>query len=199
MNGGVSDLTTRSHGRLKRRWVLATIGALVATIIPAVVVYACIGVVGLSTSPTSVQPGGSVTVTGKDFAPGVPVDLHLDSATGPVIFTVPAFKTDSMESTFSVTVPIPSSVSVGAHVLVATQAERDMNSGNPARAALYVGVPAAGVQAATTRPAMAIVDNGPGVGGLTLIALAATAFGLVVFAVLGVLSSRRRPEATAGA
>ncbi|MBV8528916.1 MAG: hypothetical protein JOZ75_11410 [Candidatus Dormibacteraeota bacterium] len=187
----MSGQTTCARGGRRRLWPLALTGAVAAALLPVAAVYACIGVVGLSTSPTSVQPGGSVTVNGKDFAPEVPIELHLDSLSAPVFFTIPAFKGDSMTSTFSVTVPIPSTVSTGRHVIIASQTERDMNSGNPARAVLYVGTPAANQPAVSSRPATASVDNGPGIGGLALIALAAAAFGLFVFALIGVMAGRR--------
>ena len=177
----------------------AAMGAIAAAMVPAAIAYACIGVVGLSTSPSVVQPGGTVTVTGKDFVNDKPVVLHLDSADGPVIYTVPNSIGDVMTSNFSVTFQLPSSVSTGAHVLVATQDEHDMNGGNPARAALYVGITPGNTNPAA-RPATAIIDNGPGIGGLTLIALAAMAFALVLFIVFAALAGRRQlPSGTAGA
>lgn len=187
------------HGR--RSAALAAVVAVVAAIVPAVVVYACIGVVSLEATPTTAQPGGSVTLSGKDFAPGSPILVHLDSADGPVIFTVPSFQGDSMTSHFSVTMPIPSNVAVGAHVLVATQAEHDMNGGTPARAVLYVGTAAGPQPAPPARPATAAVDDGPGIGGLALIALAAAAFTGLVFALAAVMAGRRSgpTEASAGA
>ncbi|HEX6539329.1 MAG TPA: hypothetical protein VF155_09135, partial [Candidatus Dormibacteraeota bacterium] len=118
---------------------MAAAVASAAAAVPAVVAYACIGVVSLEANPTTVQPGGSVTLSGKDFVPDVPILVHLDSVNGPVIFTVPSSQGDVMTSHFSITMPVPSSVANGAHVLVATQDEHDMNGGNPARAVLYVG------------------------------------------------------------
>ena len=167
--------------------------------VPAAIAYACIGVVGLSTSPSVVQPGGTVTVTGKDFVNDKPVVLHLDTVDGPVIYTVPRSTGDVMTSNFSVTFQLPSSVSNGSHVLVATQDEHDMNGGNPARAALYVGTTPGNTNPAA-RPATAIIDNGPGIGGLTLIALAAMGFALLLFIVFAALAGRRRlSSGTAGA
>lgn len=186
--------------RRGRLGLLATLAAFCAAMVPAAIVYACIGVVGLTTSPTFVQPGGTVTVSGKDFVNDKPVVLHLDSIDGPVIFTVPSSAGDVMTSHFSVSVTIPSTVSTGAHVLVAVQPEHDMNSGNPARAALYVGTPPGNSQVTTTRPASAIIDDGPGIGGLTLIAVAAAAFGLLLFIVFAAVAGRRElPSGTAGA
>lgn len=170
-----------------------------AALVPAAIAYACIGVVGLSTSPSVVQPGGTVTVTGKDFVNDKPVELHLDSVTGPLIYTVPKSSGDVMTSNFSVTFQLPSTVSNGAHVLVATQDEHDMNGGNPARAALYVGTTPGNTNPAA-RDATAIIDNGPGIGGLVLIALAAMAFALVLFIVFAAVAGRRQvPSGTAGA
>jgi hypothetical protein len=167
--------------------------------VPLAIVHACIGVVGLTASPSVVQPGGNVTVTGKDFVNDIPVVLHLDSVAGPVVYTVAKSTGDVMTSNFSVTFQLPSTVSTGAHVLVATQDEHDMNGGNPARAALYVGT-APGNSNPAARPAAALIDNGPGVGGLTLIALAAMAFALLLFIVFAAVAARRQqPSGTAGA
>ena len=177
----------------------AAMGAVAAAMVPAAIAYACIGVVALSTSPSVVQPGGTVTVTGKDFVNDKPVVLHLDTVDGPVIYTVPKSTGDVMTSNFSVTFTLPSTVSNGAHVLVATQDEHDMNGGNPARAALYVGTTPGNTNPAA-RPATAIIDNGPGIGGRTLIALAAMGFALLLFIVFAALAGRRQlPSGTAGA
>ena len=186
-------------GRRGRLGLGVAAAAVATMMVPAAIAFACIGVVGLSTSPSVVQPGGSVTVTGKDFVNDKPVVLHLDSVDGPVIYTVPKSTGDVMTSNFSVTFQLPSTVSNGAHVLVATQDEHDMNGGNPARAALYVGTTPGNANPAA-RPATAIIDNGPGIGGLTLIALAAMAFALLLFIVYAALAGRRQvPSGTAGA
>ena len=186
-------------GRRARLRLCVAAGAVAAAMVPAAIAYACIGVVGLNANPSVVQPGGTVTVTGKDFVNNIPVVLHLDSVDGPVIYTVLQSTGDVMTSNFSVTFQLPSSVSTGAHVLVATQDEHDMNGGNPARAALYVGVTPGNTNPAA-RPASAIIDNGPGVGGLALIALAAMAFALLLFIAYAALAGRGQlPSGTAGA
>lgn len=190
---------TAPHGQRFRWWFLAAPLALAGIAAPAVVVYACIGVVALTATPATVQPGGSVTLSGKDFVPDKPILVHLDSVNGPVIFTVPSSAGDVMTSHFSITMPVPSSVPVGAHVLVATQDEHDMNGGNPARAALYVGASPALAPAGTDRPAVALVDDGPGVGGLALIALIAAVATGIAFAVVAAIAGRSRSEATTGA
>ena len=186
-------------GRRGRLGLCAAAGAVAAAILPAAIAYACIGVVGLSATPSVVQPGGTLTVTGKDFVNDKPVLLHLDSVDGPVIYTVAQSSGDVMTSNFSVTFRLPSTVTTGSHVLVATQDEHDMNGGNPARAALYVGV-TPGNANVVSRPATAIIDNGPGIGGLALIALAAMGFALLLFIAYAALAGRSRlPSGTAGA
>ena len=193
---------TRTSLMSRRRllWLLCCApAALAATAVTAVVVYACIGVVSLEASPASVQPGGSITLTGKDFVPDAPILLHLDSVSGPVIFTVPSSQGDVMTSHFSITVPIPSSIPNGTHVLVATQAEHDMNGGNPARTVIYVGTAAAVQSAATARPATALIDNGPGIGVLALIALAAAVVTGIAFAFIASRAGSRSTPTGASA
>jgi hypothetical protein len=161
--------------------VAATAAVGAALLVPAIVVYACVGVVGLSATPNSVQPGGTFTLKGMDFVPTAPVQIHLDAIDGPVIATVTQMTGGVMSSRFSQSVTLPSNVSTGQHVLIATQNQHNMNGGNPARAALYVGVPAAGPASPASRPTSVSIDNGPGLGILALIALAAAVVGLIVF------------------
>ena len=173
---------------------------LAALIVPAVVVWACVDVAALTATPQSVQPGGTVTVTGGDYVPGFPVLIHLDSVTGPVLATVasPA-GTSSMHSTFKADVTIPSNLSSGQHLLIATQNSHNMTAGMPARAVIYVGTGAPEAPA-SQRSAAPLVDSGPSVGALALIALGVAAAGLVVLIVIALLTWRRPPKTgTAGA
>ncbi len=75
----------------------------VALLLTAGLASACVAVVSLTNSSPSVEPGGTVTVTGREFAMAVPVLIHLDSPTGPVLATVPPPE-DTMTSSFTVTV-----------------------------------------------------------------------------------------------
>jgi hypothetical protein len=178
-----------------RRWIVA-VTATLAALVPVGLAWACVGLMSLTVSASSVQPGGSVTVFGREFAQGAPVEIHLDSTTGPVLATAPA-PTDTMTSQFKVTVTIPASVPSGPHVLVATQAYHYMNSGAPARATVYVGTPAPAPAGPAARPANVIVDKAPSGASLALIALAVAAVGLVLAASINLAASRRRPEASA--
>lgn len=172
-----------------------TVGVAAAVVVPAIVVYACVGVVGLSATPTSVQPGGTFVLNGKDFVVAVPTQIHLDTINGPVIATVSTYKgTGVMSSTFSQTVTLPSNVSNGQHVLIATQSQHTMNGGNPARAVIYVGQPAPAASGPEARPATVTIDSGPAWPVLALIALAAALVGFFVFSVIALRS--RTPAGT---
>lgn len=169
---------------------LATGAAAAALGLPAIAAWACIGVVGFNASPTTVEPGGTVTLTGKDWVPKIPVLIHLDSLNGPVIFTVPTSQGTVMTSHFTVSMPLPSTVSRGQHLLIATQDAHSMNGGNPARALIYVGAAPAGDPAPAARPAAAVIDPGlSSVGTLALIAAAAAVFAFLVIGVLVRLAS----------
>ena len=181
-----------ADGRRSRRTLLLTGlagGAAAALVVPAIVVYACVGVVGLSASPSSVQPGGTFVLHGKDFVVTVPVVIHLDTITGPVIATVTQYTgTGVMSSTFTQTVTLPSTMSSGQHVLIATQSQHTMNGGNPARAVIYVGQPAPLPSGPEARPAAVTIDSGPGWPVLALVALASALVGFFVFSVVALRS-----------
>ena len=182
------------HGSI-RRWAVVMAAAL-AVLVPAGLAWACVGLMSLTTSAASVPPGGALTVFGREFAMGAPVEIHLDSTTGPLLATAPA-PTDTMTSQFKVTVTIPASVPTGPHMLVATQAYHYMNSGAPARAMVYVGVPAPAPASPAARPANVVVDKAPSGAALVLIAVAVAAVGLALAALLSLTASRRRTEPTA--
>lgn len=177
----------------------AAVAVMTVLIVPAIVVYACVGVVGLSASPSSVQPGGTFTLKGMDFVPTAPVQIHLDTIDGPVITTVThQTGTGSMSSRFSMDVTLPSNVSSGQHLLIATQNAREMNGGNPARAVIYVGGPAPAAAGPEARPAAATIDSGPGWGVLALVALAAAIVGFIAFGAFA-LRPGRTPSSTGAA
>ncbi|PZR81882.1 MAG: hypothetical protein DLM65_05030, partial [Candidatus Aeolococcus gillhamiae] len=177
-----------------------TLGMVAATgtiaIVPAALAWACVGLVSLTTSSPTVQPGGTVTVFGKEFAQGAPVLIHLDSITGPVLATAPPPAT-TMTSQFSLPVPIPPDVPIGQHLLVATQDEHNMNGGNPARAVIYVGTTPPAPAPAAARPAKLAVESDPGAGALVLIALGVAVVSLLLVGLLMAVTSRRRPQAQA--
>jgi hypothetical protein len=170
--------------------------AAMAIILPVGFAWACVGLVSLSTSSPNVQAGGTLTVIGKEFAQKAPVLIHLDSITGPVLVTAtgtPA--TSTMTSKFEVALTIPSSVSAGPHLLIATQDEHDMNGGNPARAVIYVGTAAPAPTAAASRPVTLLADKGLSAVTLALIGLAVAGVGLLLAWLVFRVVTRRRAEA----
>lgn len=173
-----------------------TLATLVA-MIPAAFAYACVGLMALTTSASTVEPGGTITVFGASFAQDAPVDIHLDSPTGPVLATVPP-PMSTMTSKFEVPVVIPADVPKGQHLLVATQVYHHMNAGAPARATIQVGTTApviAPVSAA--RPAAVSVDSGPSGLFLAFVGLIAAGVALALVALVSLRSSGRRPQAEA--
>ena len=176
----------------------AALVASVAVLLPAGLTWACVGVVSLTHSSSTVQPGGTLKVTGREFAQDVPVQIHLDSPTGPVLTTVPP-PDSTMTSSFTVDVQIPSDISPGRHLLLATQAHHDMNSGQPARSVFYVGTSPPTPASAAPRPVGLDAESGPSTASLILIALGVAAVGLLVAGLWALVSSRRGGGAQAQA
>lgn len=167
----------------------------VAIGIPAGLAWACVAVFSLTTDSPNVQPGGTVMVTGKAFAEGSPVDIHLDSSTGPVLATAPA-PAETMTSVFTIPVVIPANVSKGEHMLVATQEYHYMNSGSPARALLFVGTDAPPVAGAPARRAGLTVESGPGLSILILIALGVAVGGVLLTGGISAFATTRGGKTT---
>lgn len=178
--------------RSMRPWVSGAVAA-TALVVSAGLAWACVGLMALTTTSSSVQPGGKVTVLGKEFAQDAPIQIHLDSATGPVLATVPPL-TDTMTSQFRVDVSIPSNVPNGQHVLVATEDYHYMNSGAPARATIYVGSPPPAPNGPAARPANVRFSKGPSGASLVQIGVAVAALGLLLAGALSRAGSRRRAE-----
>ena len=170
--------------------MVAAAGALV----PVAVVYACVAVVSLTVGPQSVEPGGTVAVTGKDFAPGAPIEIHLDSPTGRLLATQPPHNNSVMQNSWTLNVPIPADVPKGQHFLVATQDYHNMNAGVPARATVYVGAPAAAPPQPVARPTKVDVSKGPSAVSLLLIGLGVAGAGLLLAGLLTIAASRRPPQ-----
>lgn len=181
-----------------RRRAAVGAGAALLVLVPAAVVWACVGVVSLTSSSSSVQPGGTLQVTGREFAQSVPIQIHLDSPTGPVLATVPG-PDDTMTSKFTVSVTVPANIPSGQHFLVATQDQHDMNSGAPARSVFYVGTSPPGTDAVPARPATLAASSGPGAATLIFIGLAVAVVALVVAALITVASSGRGRSRAAAA
>lgn len=156
--------------------------------------WACIFLAGITASPASVQPGGSLDIKGLSFKSN-PVDLRLDTPTGAVLATV----TPDSKGNFSQPVTIPQDVGTGPHVVVATEAAATPDGRNngaaqgvPARAAFQVG----GAAAAAASPARPVqVAKTVTFGTLVLIAVAVCCAGLLLGYAISLVASRsRRPE-----
>jgi hypothetical protein len=174
---------------------VGTVSAL-AVIVPAGIAWACVAFMSLTTVSNTVQPGGTVTVIGREFAQGAPVEIHMDSPTGPLLTTAPS-PTTTMTSKFNWDVPIPANTPYGMHVLFAVQNYHNMNAGVP-RAVIYVGTlppPASGPAA---RPATLDVGSGPSTMSLVLLGLGVAFLGLLVAGGWNAMAGSRRsaePEA----
>ncbi len=182
----------------RRSWIVGMMAAVLVVITPVGFSWACVGLVSLTTDSPTVQPGGTVLVTGKEFASGSPVHIHLDSLTGSVLATAPP-PTSTMTSEFTIPVTIPANLRDGRHVLVATQNHHGMNGGIPARAVIYVGTAQPAPAAPPERPAAVVTESGLGTDTLALISLAVAAGALFLAGV--VLMTIRRggvSEAEAG-
>lgn len=180
--------------RSSLRWVVLFTVAAAGLAGTAGMAWACVGLMSLTTSPSTVQPGGTVTVSGKEFAQKEPVEIHLDSPTGPLLATAPPPES-TMTSRFDLPVTIPADLPPGPHLLVATQNYHHMNAGAPARATIHVGTSPPAVPAGTAeRPAAVLMESGPDWAKLVLIGLAAAAGGLLL-AGLNRLAEGRRPQA----
>lgn len=172
---------------------IAMVGA--AVMIPASFAWACISLAGITTSAASLQSGGTVTVNGIEFGTN-PVQLHLDSLTGPVLATaVP----DTTSGNFTQAVTLPADVGSGQHVLVATEAaatpdgkNKGSSTGVPARAAIQVGTGTPAPAATPVRPLQVSSNSGTSVGTLALIGLAVAAAGLFLAGSVSLAASRRR-------
>jgi hypothetical protein len=170
-----------------------------AALVPAAVAWACVAVVALTANPQSVAAGGTIAVTGKDFAPGAPIEIHLDSPTGRLLATQPAHNNSVMMNSWTLNVPIPADVPTGEHALIAVQDYHNMNAGVPARATIFVNQPAAGPAGPASRPAAVPVGHGPSTASLLLIGLGVAAVALVVAVVLSMAAAGRQrgPETEA--
>lgn len=181
-----------------RRLQVGVLAAGVIALVQASVSWACIFLAGITVSAGNVQPGGSVTVNGIGFGSN-PVDLHLDTLTGPVLATV----TPDPKGNFHQAVTVPQNAANGQHVLVAAEAAATPSGSNdgsaqgvPARAVFQVGTAAPAPAASPARPVQ--VDSTAGGGTLILIAVAVAVVGLLLAGLASLAASRsRRPAATA--
>jgi hypothetical protein len=178
-----------------RKPVVGIVAAAVAFIIPAGLAWGCVALVAFRTNgPGTVAPGGTVEVFGGEFASGQPVDIRLDSPTGPVLYTVPDPRPSTMTSQFTVQVPIPQDITPGPHVLVATQEHYDMNVGIPARATIHVNASPPVEPLPVERPTVLTVEDGRSAASYVLIALGVAAAGLLLATAASLIAARRPPS-----
>lgn len=178
------------------RWsaAIAVVGAVV--LLPLAAAWACLGLAGLTTSSGNVQPGGTATLTGVEFGKN-PVELRVDSLTGPVLATVVP-----KGGRFTQDVTLPADLPAGQHVIVATESavtpdgqNNGAANGVPARSLIQVGTPA---PAPAPAPPLSLASNsGIGALALALIALATAGGGLLLAGGASLLASRRRGEPAA--
>jgi hypothetical protein len=179
-----------------RRLTFGVLLAVVVALLYASTSWACIFLAGITTSASSVQPGGSLTINGLSFGSN-PVQLHLDTLTGTVLATA----NPNGKGNFSQAVTIPQGVSPGQHVLVATEeaatpdgANDGSSQGVPARATFQVGT--AGSTDVATSAGPVQVAKSAGVGTLALIGVAVACVGVFIGGLISLVASRsRRPEA----
>lgn len=182
--------------RSVRRWTVGVGAAGAVLMVPVAFAWACVGLVSLTTTMNTVQAGSTVTVVGKEFAAGAPVDIHLDTVDGPVLATAPP-PSGTMTSVFMLDVPLPANLSNGPHILIATQIEHNMNGGAPARAVIYVGSSPAVSGAPAARPAKLLASTGPSVGSRVLIGVGVAVVALFLAGIFMAAASRTRPETEA--
>jgi hypothetical protein len=174
-----------------RRLTLGMMAAL-AVLVPASMAWACVAPVSLTTTTPSVQPGGTVHIIGRETAPGAPIDIRLDSPTGPVLATVTG-QPGGMSAKWEWDVTLPANIPYGKHYLYAIQNYRNMNSVVP-KTAVYVGTVPDPVAESEPRPVSMDVGSGPSATSLVLLGLAAAVGGLLLVGGLTALAGTKRDE-----
>src|SRR3954451_25100745 len=122
--------------RLRRRFLFGLV-ATAAAMVPASMAWACVAPVSLTTASPTVQPGGTVHIIGRETAPGAPIEIRLDSPTGPVLTTVTG-QAGGMSAKWEWDVTIPANTPYGKHYLYGVQNYRNMNAVIP-KTVVYVG------------------------------------------------------------
>ena len=174
-----------------RRLTMVVVAAF-SVLVPAGIVWACVAPVSLTTASPTVQPGGTVTVIGRETAPGAPIEIRLNSATGPILATVTG-QPGGMSAKWEHEVTIPASTPYGKHVLYAVQNYRNMNAVVP-KTTIYVGTVPGPADESEPRVASMDVGSGPSAGTLVLLGLAAAAGGLLLVGGLTALFNSKRDD-----
>jgi len=177
----------RNRGRLAFGFV-----ATLAAIVPASLVWACVAPVSLTTVSPTVQPGGTIRVIGREMAPGAPVQIRLNSVTGPILTTVEG-QPGGMNAKWEHDVPIPADLPYGKHYLYAVQNYRNMNAVIP-KTVVYVGTVPDLAPESEVRAASMDVGSGPSGTTLVLYGLAAAVGGLLLVGGLTALAGSKRSE-----
>ena len=167
--------------------------AAMAVMAAAGTAFACVAPISLTVNPASVAPGGTITVIGRNTAPGAPIDIHLDSPTGRLLATNPPHNLSVMSGQWTLSVPIPADVPTGKHLIFSVEDYHNHNGGQPARATIYVGVPAEAPPAPAARPTKLEVGSGPSAATLATVGLGVAGLALFVAGVWYLAASRRSP------
>ena len=168
-----------------------TFGAVVAfaLVVPSSLAWACVAPVSLTTASPTVQPGGTITVIGRETAPGAPIEIRLNSPDGPVLATVTG-QPGGMNAKWEHQVTIPPNTPYGKHVLYAIQNYRNMNAVVP-KATIYVGTVPDPAPTPEPRASALDVGSGPSTASLILLGLGAAVGGLLVVGALSALAASR--------
>ena len=178
-------------GRSCRRLTLGVVAAL-SVLVPASIVWACVAPVSLTTASPTVQPGGTVKVIGRETAPGAPIEIRFNSATGPVLANVTG-QAGGMSAKWEWDVTIPPNTPYGKYYLYAVQNVRGMNAVIP-KTMIYVGTVPDPAPESELRAASMDVGSGPSAVSLVLLGLAAAAAGLLLVGGLTALAGSKRDE-----
>jgi len=178
--------------RNSRRGLAFGFVATLAAIVPASLVWACVAPQSLTTASPTVQPGGILKVIGRETAPGAPIEIRLNSPTGPILSTVTG-QPGGMNSKWEHDVPIPADLPYGKHVIYGVQNFRNMNATIP-KATFYVGTVPDPAPQPEARAGFIDVGSGPSGLSLVLLGLGAAAGGLLLVGALSALAGSKRSE-----
>lgn len=155
----------------RRAGQLFIFGAAAPLVILVSSAWACGTLATLKAAPSTAAPGQTVQATGAQYSDAVgtpdsrgnsftPVQIRLDSRTGPVLTEVtPRF------SRFNTTFQVPATVAAGDHLLIATQnnlADGVPKNGTPGRTVMRVQGAAAGSSAPAASPWSGSNPGAPG-------------------------------------
>jgi hypothetical protein len=144
--------------------------------------WACTNLATLNLSNAAGASGQSITVTGSSFhvaasGPQVPVVLHWNGATGPVLATVSPDATGNISA--QVTIP---QAQPGYYVLVASQQANGVDEyGTPARAAFEILAPGQHAAVAPAAVQGGTVASSPSSSGVLALTIALGVLGLALF------------------